>query len=82
MNIQLDTINPRYNTVFMSRLSFKAFCIEKYADQKSIMSNEVFTLFENNGILQMLDNDYDLLHGHGFDYIIHDIDSIISNGGL
>ena len=50
----------------MSRLSFKAFCIELYADQKSIPSNEVYTLFEKNGILQMLDNDYDILHGHGF----------------
>jgi hypothetical protein len=30
----------------------------------------------------MLDEDYDILHGHGFDYIVHDIDQIIENGGL
>ena len=69
----------------MSRLSFKAFCIEKYADLKSIPSNEVFSLFERNGILTMLDEDYDILHGHGFDYVIHDIDQIVegsSQGGL
>jgi len=66
----------------MSRLSFKAFCIELYADYKSIPSNEAFTLFNNNNILQMLDEDYDILHGHGFNYIIHDIDQIIENGGL
>ena len=47
----------------MSRLSFKTFCIEKYADKKSIPSNEVFSLFEDNGILKMLDDDYDILHG-------------------
>ena len=66
----------------MSRLSFKTFCIELYADHKAIPSNEVYTLFESNGILQMLDDDYDLLHGHGFDYVIQDIDAIITNGGL
>jgi len=66
----------------MSRLSFKTFCIELFADRKSIPSNEVYTLFENTGILKMLDEDYELLHGFGFDYVINDIDQIIENGGL
>jgi len=66
----------------MSRLSFKTFCIEKYADFKSIPSNEVFTLFEKNGIIKMLDEDYDILHGFGFEYIVHDIEQIIESGGL
>ena len=66
----------------MSRLSFKLFCIEKYADYKSILSNEVYALFEKNGIIQMLDDDYDLLHGHGFEYINQDIERILENGGL
>jgi len=66
----------------MSRLSFKVFCIEKYADQKRMPSNEVFTLFYKNGVLQMLDEDYDILHGHGFEYVIQDIDKILENSGL
>ena len=66
----------------MSRLSFKTFCIELYADSKSMPSNEVYSLFEKNGILQMLDEDYDVLHGYGFEYIIRDIDDIVANGGL
>ena len=66
----------------MSRLSFKAFCIELYADHKSMPSNEVYTLFEKNGILQMLDDDYDILHGHGFEYVINDIEQILESGGL
>jgi hypothetical protein len=45
-------------------------------------SNEVYSLFENKGILKMLEEDYDLLHGHGFDYVISDIDQIMENGGL
>jgi hypothetical protein len=45
-------------------------------------SNEVYTLFENNGILKMLDDDYDVLHGHGFEYVIRDIEQIVQHGGL
>ena len=75
-------MGSRHNNIPMSRLSFKAFCIEKYADHKSIPSNEVYTLFEKNGIMKMLDDDYNILHGHGFEYIMHDIDQIMENGGL
>jgi hypothetical protein len=63
----------------MSRLSFKTFCIELYADRKAMPSNKVYTLFEGKGILKMLDEDYDILHGHGFDYVLHDIEQIIGN---
>jgi len=61
----------------MSKLSFKAFCIEKYADYKSMPSNEVYRLFEKNKVIDMLDEDYDVLHGFGFEYIIKDIDEFI-----
>ncbi|MCL2049165.1 MAG: DUF3791 domain-containing protein [Defluviitaleaceae bacterium] len=66
----------------MSKLSFKAFCIEKYADHKSIPSNEVYKLFEKKGVLAMLDRDYDVLHGFGFEYIVNDIDQFINGGQL
>ena len=82
LHIRLDLTNNKHNTVSMSRLSFKTFCIEKYADYKSVPSNEIFRLFEQNNILKMLDDDYDILHGHGFDYVLHDIEQIMENGGL
>jgi len=63
----------------MSKLSFKLFCIEKYADKKNIPSNEVYKLFESKGILKMLDEDYDILHGHGFEYVINDIEKVLEN---
>jgi len=66
----------------MSRLSFKTHCIELYADHKSIPANEVYALFEKNGILRMLDEDYDILHGHGFEYVIHDIEQILENARI
>jgi len=58
----------------MSKLSFKLFCIEKYADYKNMPGNKVFALFEKEGVLKMLERDYDLLHGFGFEYIVRDID--------
>ena len=61
----------------MSRLSFKAFCIEKYADYKSMPSNEVYKLFEKKNVLSMLDRDYDILHGFGFEYIVNDIEQFM-----
>ena len=66
----------------MSRLSFKTFCIELYAERKSILSSEAYKLFEKHGILKMLDEDYDILHGHGFDYVLHDIEQIIENNHI
>jgi hypothetical protein len=66
----------------MSRLSFKLFCIEKFADHRAIPGNRVFALFEQNGILKMLDDDYEVLHGHGFDYVLNDIEQILQRGGL
>jgi hypothetical protein len=35
----------------MSKLSFKLFCIEKYADKHGTPSNETYALFENKGII-------------------------------
>jgi len=61
----------------MSKLSFKLFCIEKYADRHGIPSNEAYSLFESKDIIKMLDDDYELLHGHGFDYVIDDIDQVL-----
>ena len=64
----------------MSKLSYKTFCIELYADYKSIPSNEVYTIFEENGVLKMLDEDYDLIHGFGFQYAMNEIDQYLSGG--
>jgi len=62
----------------MSKLSFKVFCIEMYAKHKSMPGSEVYELFEKEGVLEMLERDYDLLHGFGFEYIVNDIDHFLS----
>jgi hypothetical protein len=40
-------------------------------------SNEVYSLFEKNGVIDMLNRDYDILHGFGFEYIVQDIDRFL-----
>ena len=42
-----------------------------------MLGSEAYALFEKNGILKMLDEDYDILHGHGFDYVLNDIEKIM-----
>ena len=61
----------------MSKLSFKTFCIELYADYKSIPSDKVYAIFDKKGVLKMLDEDYELIHGFGFQYIINEIDQFL-----
>jgi hypothetical protein len=61
----------------MSKLSFKLFCIEKYADKHGIPGSEVYRLFDRKGVIEMLDRDYDVLHGHGFEYVIGDIEQFM-----
>ena len=39
----------------MSKLSFKAFCIEHYAAHTGRPSNEIYQEFDREGLLAMLD---------------------------
>jgi hypothetical protein len=61
----------------MSKLSFKTYCVELYADHKSIPSNKVYNIFDEKGIFKMLDEDYDLIHGLGFSFVINEIDQFL-----
>jgi len=61
----------------MSRLSFKTFCIELYAEAKNRSSTEIYDLFEREKVLQMLDEDYDVLHGFDFNFLIGEIDRFL-----
>jgi len=60
--------------VRMSTLSFKAFCIEYYAAHIGRASNEVDALFEQTGLLKLLDEDYEDLHGMSMEYLMQFFD--------
>lgn len=61
----------------LSEISFVTFCVEKYAEYKNIKSNEAYRIFENNGVIDMLVEDYEDLHGQGFEYLVNFIDKFL-----
>ncbi len=61
----------------LSRLSFKSFCIENYAKHKNMNSADVFYLFEESGLISLLDSDYEDLHGMDFGYLMHFFDEYL-----
>ena len=61
----------------MSKISFISFCVEYYAKHINKSSNEVYELFKQEKVLDLLENDYDDLHGMGMEYIIQLIDEYL-----
>lgn len=61
----------------MSRLSFKTFCIENYSYHTHKAGTEVYRIFEEQGILKLLDDDYEDLHGMGMEYLMHFFDEYL-----
>ena len=64
----------------MIRLSFKSFCIEYYAQRTGRPSNEVYRLFDKEGLLTLLDDDYEDLHGMGMEAMMQFIDEYLKGG--
>ncbi len=64
----------------MSVLSFKTFCIELYAEHTEKDSSDVYVLFQNNGLLDLLETDYEDLHGMSMEYLMQFFDEFL--GGI
>lgn len=54
----------------MSKLSFKSFCVEFYARHVGKTGADVYRIFADSGLLQWLDDDYDDLHGLGWEALM------------
>lgn len=61
----------------MSKLSFKTFCIEYYSQHINRPGNEVYARFEKEGLLDLLDSDYEDLHGMGWEYLMQFFDDYL-----
>ncbi|MDR2615314.1 MAG: DUF3791 domain-containing protein [Oscillospiraceae bacterium] len=61
----------------MSRTSFKTFCIEFYAEHRRLSSPEVYRLFDESGLLELLDTDYEDLHGMSMEYLMQFFDEYL-----
>lgn len=54
----------------MSKLSFKSFCIEFYARHAHTDGPTVHRIFARSGLMKMLDDDYDDLHGMSWEALM------------
>ena len=61
----------------MSQISFITFCVEYYAQHINKSSDEVYELFKNEQVLDLLESDYDDLHGMGIEYMMQMIDDYL-----
>lgn len=61
----------------MSEISFLTFCIEFYARQIQMPSDQVYRLFRESGLLALLKQDYEDLHGQGMEYLMEFIDDYL-----
>lgn len=64
----------------MSRLSFKTFCIELYAEHIGKDSTNVYAMFKQGGLLDLLDDDYEDLHGMSMEYLMQFFDQYFAGG--
>jgi hypothetical protein len=63
--------------IHSNNISFLTFSIELYAEHRQIPSPEVYALFQKSGLLDMLNTDYEDLHGMSFEYLMHFFDEYL-----
>lgn len=61
------------------RAVFVSFCIEQYAKAKNMTTDDVVNLLEQYGITEHFCEFYDVLHTHGHNWLIEEIDEMIKN---
>ena len=61
----------------MSKVSFISFCVEYYAEHIHKPSDEVYELFKREKLLELLDSDYEDLHGMGMEYLMQMFDEYL-----
>lgn len=61
----------------MSKTSFKAFCVEFYANHTGRTGPEVYDEFKRTGLLKELDDDYEDLHGMGMEALMQMFDEYL-----
>lgn len=63
-------MNKTWSDKYMSKTSFKSFCIEYYAEHIGDSSENVYELFKREELIKLLDDDYEDLHGMGMEYLM------------
>ena len=63
-------------------MAFVIFCIENYKVYRNLSGKEILKMFNNYGVLDYLENHYDVLHTTGYQYMNKDIDEFLEIRGL
>lgn len=66
----------------MSKVSFQTFCVELYAEHIQKDSTDVYALFKQSGLLDLLDTDYEDLHGMSMEYLMQFFDKYFAGGEI
>lgn len=59
-------------------LLFKMFCIEGYREAKKKSAEEILLLFSNHGVLEFLNDNFEMLHTQDTEYILDTITTYIN----
>ena len=62
-------------------MAFVIFCIENYKVYRNLSGKETIKLFNDYGVLDYLENHYDVLHTTGYRYMNRDIDEFLEIRG-
>ena len=61
----------------MSKISFISFCDEYYAEHVNKTSDEVYEMFKKEKLLDLLESDYEDLHGMSMEYLMQMFDEYL-----
>lgn len=61
---------------------FEVFCIEKYATHIGLTGDKTYSIFKDEGLLNLLRKDYEDLHGMGTEYLMDFFDSYLEVGAV
>ena len=61
---------------------FISFCVEAFAYARGKSSSAVFRLFESCGLVDYLDDGYDVLHTQGREWLLSDMEEYLKVRGI
>lgn len=62
-------------------IEFLSFCIENFKVKHSMSGKDVAILFKQSGVLEFVNNGYEMLHTQGKEYILEEIEIFLKNRG-
>lgn len=61
-----------------NKAMFVSFCVEQYANARNLSTEDVTSMFEQQGIAEHLSEYYDVLHTQGAKRLVEDIDELLN----